>query len=199
MTLTGLGRPSTDEGAAVDLETHIADVLAVVDSVTVPGAGEPGGEIVLVGHDYGIHPVLGAADRRARSIARIVYLDSGMPQDGVPALAAVPDQLLREEVAERAAGFGDGVTGDELPPPARDAWPRWEAPRASPRRRSTASPLSRRRSRWAHCSNRSGSPAPWPRCRRRGCCAPATDRAWRCSRSWWTSALPPCERSPKPG
>ncbi|MFF3034730.1 alpha/beta fold hydrolase [Streptomyces rubiginosohelvolus] len=124
VALTGLGRRPADGGGAVDLETHIADVLAVIDSVS-DAAAEPGGEIVLVGHDYGIHPVLGAADRRARSIARIVYLDSGMPQDGVPALAAVPDQLLREELAERAAGIGEGATGGELPPPARDAWSRW--------------------------------------------------------------------------
>ncbi|MFJ5868435.1 alpha/beta fold hydrolase [Streptomyces parvus] len=124
VALTGLGRLPAHGGGAVDLETHIADVLAVIDSVT-DAAAEPGGEIVLVGHDYGIHPVLGAADRRARSIARIVYLDSGMPQDGVPALAAVPDQLLREEVAERAAGSGEGPTGGELPPPAREAWSRW--------------------------------------------------------------------------
>ncbi|MFJ3580430.1 alpha/beta fold hydrolase [Streptomyces rubiginosohelvolus] len=124
VALTGLGRLPAHGGGAVDLETHIADVLAVIDSVT-DAVAEPGGEIVLVGHDYGIHPVLGAADRRARSIARIVYLDSGMPQDGVPALAAVPDQLLREEVAERAAGSGDEAAGGELPPPAREAWSRW--------------------------------------------------------------------------
>ncbi len=121
VALTGLGRTSADADEAVDLETHVADVLAVIDSVVA----ESGDEIVLVGHDYGIHPVLGAADRRARSIARIVHLDAGMPRDGVPALAAVPDQRLREEMAERAAGSGDRGTGGELPPPARDAWDRW--------------------------------------------------------------------------
>ncbi|RPK79802.1 MULTISPECIES: alpha/beta fold hydrolase [Streptomyces] len=122
--LTGLGgRPggSGAPGGGIDLETHIADVLAVIDSV----AAEPCREIVLVGHDYGIHPVLGAADRRAGAIARIVHLDAGMPRDGVPALAAVPDQRLRAEVAERAAGNGGPATGGELPPPARDAWSRW--------------------------------------------------------------------------
>ncbi|MEV4876644.1 alpha/beta fold hydrolase [Streptomyces cyaneofuscatus] len=131
VALTGLGRRPAGPagpacpagpagpGEAVDLETHIADVLAVIDSVAV----ESGGDIVLVGHDYGIHPALGAADRRARSVARIVHLDSGMPRDGVPALAAVPDQRLREELTE-----GGGVQGSqagELPPPTRDAWPRW--------------------------------------------------------------------------
>ncbi|MEU0157270.1 alpha/beta fold hydrolase [Streptomyces sp. NPDC006261] len=116
VALTGLGGRPAGPGEAVDLETHIADVVAVIDSVPV----EHCGDIVLVGHDYGIHPALGAADRRARSIARIVHLDSGMPRDGVPALAAVPDQRLREELA----GGGGERTG-ELPPPARDAWSRW--------------------------------------------------------------------------
>ncbi|MGY5003743.1 alpha/beta hydrolase [Streptomyces griseus] len=124
--LTGLGGRTGGPGGSgrtVDLETHIDDVLAVIDAVVAEA--EPGGEIVLVGHDYGIHPVLGAADRRAGVIARIVHLDAGMPQDGVPALAAVPDQRLREEVAERAAGSGEGAGGGELPPPDRDAWSRW--------------------------------------------------------------------------
>ncbi|MFD5202252.1 alpha/beta fold hydrolase [Streptomyces sp. NPDC058375] len=121
VALTGLGKRPTDAGESVDLETHTADILAVIDSV----AAESGGDIVLVGHDYGIHPVLGAADRRADAIARIVHLDAGVPRNGVPALAAVPDQRLREEVVVRAAGSGDRGAGGELPPPARDAWDRW--------------------------------------------------------------------------
>ncbi|MFJ4897734.1 alpha/beta fold hydrolase [Streptomyces sp. NPDC088727] len=116
VALTGTGGPRPATADTIDLETHIADVLAVIDSV---GGGRP---IVLVGHDYGIHPVLGAADRRAERVGRIVYLDSGLPQDGVPALAAVPDQALREELAERAGT--DGAHG-ELPAPGRDAWQRW--------------------------------------------------------------------------
>ncbi|WP_166022807.1 alpha/beta fold hydrolase [Streptomyces chilikensis] len=121
VALTGLGRPPGDPAEAVDLETHVADVLAVIDSVTA----ESGREIVLVGHDYGIHPVLGAADRRAGSVGRIVHLDAGMPRDGVPAVAAVPDQRLREELSERAAGSAERVAAGELPPPARDEWSRW--------------------------------------------------------------------------
>ncbi|MET7369958.1 alpha/beta hydrolase [Streptomyces sp. NPDC005566] len=118
VALTGLDRSRTVEAAGIDLETHIADVLAAIDSVGVAGSRE----IVLVGHDYGIHPALGAADRRAELIDRIVYLDSGMPQDGVPALAAVPDQSLREELTGHAGACG---TRRELPFPARDEWQRW--------------------------------------------------------------------------
>ncbi|MDQ0982736.1 alpha/beta fold hydrolase [Streptomyces sp. V2I9] len=121
VALTGLGGEPGGPGGAVDLETHIADVLAVIDAV----AAGPDREIVLVGHAYGIHPVYGAADRRAGAIARIVHLDAAPVQDGTPALAAVPDQGLREEVVERAAARGEGGSGGELPPPARDGWARW--------------------------------------------------------------------------
>ncbi|MFE2020452.1 alpha/beta fold hydrolase [Streptomyces sp. NPDC059499] len=118
VALTGLDRSRAAEAAGIDLETHISDVLAVIDSVDAAA----GREIVLVGHDYGIHPALGAADRRSELIDRIVYLDSGMPQDGVPALAAVPDQSLREELAGQTGADG---TQRELPSPARDEWQRW--------------------------------------------------------------------------
>ncbi|MEV5121283.1 alpha/beta fold hydrolase [Streptomyces decoyicus] len=130
VALTGLGGPRGAAGVGIDLETHIADVLAVIDSVGTAAGPESresreSREIVLVGHDYGIHPVLGAADRRAERVARIVYLDAGMPQDGVPALAAVPDQSLREQLAECAGAVGAEGADGELPPPARDEWPRW--------------------------------------------------------------------------
>ncbi|MGW0790561.1 alpha/beta hydrolase [Streptomyces sp. NPDC002911] len=120
VALTGLGGIRPPAGSDIDLETHIADVLTVIDSV----AQSAGRKIVLVGHDYGIHPVLGAADRRVEAVARIVYLDSGLPQDGVPALAAVPDEGVREAVL-RAAGKSAQGSGGVLPPPERDAWKLW--------------------------------------------------------------------------
>ncbi|MFE6184632.1 alpha/beta fold hydrolase [Streptomyces sp. NPDC056465] len=134
VALTGLGGARPPAGTDVDLETHIADVLAVIDSVgraegegragsegRTEGEGRAGSEeIVLVGHDYGIHPAVGAADRRSDSIARIVHLDSGLPQNGVPALAAVADQGLREAAVDAAQG-----AGASLPPPPRDGWRHW--------------------------------------------------------------------------
>lgn len=162
VALTGLGGRPAGPGEAVDLETHIADVLAVIDSV----AEESGGcDIVLVGHDYGIHPALGAADRRARSVARIVHLDSGMPRNGVPALATVPDQRLREELTEGGEGAGEYRKGRPVncrrPPGTRG--PAGGAPPDSPRRRWTGSPPSGHRSPWARSSSRCGSPVPWRR------------------------------------
>ncbi|MEV4744238.1 dienelactone hydrolase family protein [Streptomyces sp. NPDC049555] len=99
--------------AGPDLEADITAVLAAIDAID-PTSEQ---QIVLAGHDYGIHPAVGAADRRADRIARIVYVDSGMPQDGVPAVAAVPDQELSRHLTETAGA---------LPPPATGAeWQRW--------------------------------------------------------------------------
>ncbi|MEU3950435.1 alpha/beta fold hydrolase [Streptomyces sp. NPDC029526] len=113
LTAVDPDRPAPAEG--VDLATHIADVTAAIDAVS-------GGDVVLVGHDYGIHPVLGAADRRPERVARVVHLDCGVPQNGAPALAAVPDQALRARLAVRAErGDHAGV----LPPPTREGWQSW--------------------------------------------------------------------------
>ncbi|MFJ9606470.1 alpha/beta fold hydrolase [Kitasatospora sp. NPDC101176] len=113
-TLTGLGeRPAPH----ASLDTHVADVLGLIDAVADP-------DLVLVGHDYGIHPVLGAADLRADRIARIVYLDAGLPTDGDRAVQLVPDQAARELLLDPAAIPADGL----LPAPGRGDWHRWGSP-----------------------------------------------------------------------
>ncbi|MDT0451079.1 alpha/beta hydrolase [Streptomyces hesseae] len=113
VTLTGMGDPTRPAGPGTDLETHIEDVARAIDSVDAP-------EVVLVGHGYGIHPVLGAAGRRPGRVARIVYLDSGLPQDGDAPLKVVPDPAVHELLAGRDGG------GDRLiPAPALDEWGRW--------------------------------------------------------------------------
>ncbi|WP_037579026.1 alpha/beta hydrolase fold domain-containing protein [Phaeacidiphilus oryzae] len=100
-----------DRRPQADLETQIAGLVRVLP------AEEP---VVLVGHDYAIHPVLGAADRHPERIARIVYLDAGLPQDGDPPLALVQDPAVH-----RLLG-GDGEPVASVPPPgSREDWRRW--------------------------------------------------------------------------
>ncbi|MDX6311239.1 MAG: hypothetical protein QOF44_703 [Streptomyces sp.] len=115
VTLTGMGDRSHPAGPDTDLETHIQDLLRLIDRVDAP-------EVVMVGHCYGIHPVLGAADRRPDRIARIVHLDVGIPQDGDPALQLVPDQAFRERLLHRPEPVGDDW---RIPPPPLDGWQRW--------------------------------------------------------------------------
>ncbi|MGX8903960.1 alpha/beta hydrolase [Streptomyces netropsis] len=114
VTLTGMGDCRGTAGPGADLETHIEDLVRLIDQVRAP-------EVVIVGHCYGIHPVLGAADRRPERIARIVHLDAGMPRDGDPALELVPDRVVRDRLlrAEQAE------SGGSVTPPSHDEWQRW--------------------------------------------------------------------------
>ncbi|MET9512798.1 alpha/beta fold hydrolase [Streptomyces flavidovirens] len=124
VTLTGMGERRHLAGPGTDLETHIQDVVQLIDHVDAP-------QLVMAGHGYGIHPVLGAADRRPERIARIVHLDAGLPQDGDPALKLVPDQAVRDRLQHRSGeGAGQdagGQSGDDwrVPPPPLDEWQRW--------------------------------------------------------------------------
>lgn len=115
VTLTGMGADGPTAGPGTDLETHIDDLLRLIDELDAP-------EVVLVGHCYGIHPVLGAADRRPERIARIVHLDAGMPQHGDQALTLVPDEAVRERLSRRTGADGDDWL---IPPPPLEAWQRW--------------------------------------------------------------------------
>ncbi|MCX4613419.1 alpha/beta fold hydrolase [Streptomyces mirabilis] len=115
VTLTGMGDRGHAAGPDTDLETHIHDLLRVIDRTDAA-------EVVLVGHCYGIYPVLGAADRRPERIARIVHLDAGMPQDGDQALTLVPDQAVRDRLLHRAGPADDDW---RIPPPPLGEWQRW--------------------------------------------------------------------------
>ncbi|TQK42528.1 alpha/beta hydrolase family protein [Streptomyces sp. SLBN-118] len=114
-TLTGMGERRHLAGPGTDLESHIEDLVQLIDHVDAP-------EVVLVGHCYGIHPVLGAADRRAERITRIVYVDTGMPLDGVAALDLVPDRAVRDRLSDPT---GQGEDDWRIPPPPLEEWQRW--------------------------------------------------------------------------
>ncbi|MFE6159241.1 dienelactone hydrolase family protein [Streptomyces sp. NPDC056486] len=114
-TLTGLGDRRHLAGPGTDLETHIQDLVGLIDHVDTQ-------DVVIAGHDYGIHPVLGAADRRPDRIGRIVHLDTGVPRDGEPALGLVPDQKLRELLLDEAEAAGADW---RISVPAPEDWQRW--------------------------------------------------------------------------
>lgn len=75
LTLTGLADRSHLVSDAIDLNTHILDVVNLV-------AWEGLQDIVLVGHSYGGLVITGAAEAIAAKVASIVYLDAFIPDDG---------------------------------------------------------------------------------------------------------------------
>lgn len=74
-TLTGLGERSHLMNAAIDLDTHILDVVNVI-------RWEELSEVCLVGHSSGGVIVSGVAERALERIASIVFLDAFLPENG---------------------------------------------------------------------------------------------------------------------
>jgi pimeloyl-ACP methyl ester carboxylesterase len=74
-SLTGIGERSHLASAAVNLSTHISDVLQCLRYERL-------GDVVLVGHSYGGMVVAGAADRAPERIRTLVYLDAFVPRNG---------------------------------------------------------------------------------------------------------------------
>jgi pimeloyl-ACP methyl ester carboxylesterase len=96
VTLTGLGDRSHLAAPEVDLDTHIADVVTVIESADRP-------DVVLFGHSYAGVVVTGVADRIPESISLLGYLDSGPASDGTAYVDFLPppareliDQLVEE-------------------------------------------------------------------------------------------------------
>ncbi|WP_431951260.1 dienelactone hydrolase family protein [Actinacidiphila sp. bgisy167] len=118
VTLTGMAGSGRPAGPGTDLETHVEDVLRVVDSLDTA-------DVVLVGHGYGIHPVVAAADRRPGRVARVVHLDAGMPRDGDAPLQLVPDQELRARLTASVTTAAPGGDAGPVAPPPLGAWERW--------------------------------------------------------------------------
>jgi pimeloyl-ACP methyl ester carboxylesterase len=100
VTLTGLGDRVHLRNPAVDLETHVTDVVNLLDYEGLDGA-------VLVGHSYAGAVVAGVASRRAERLAAVVYLDTGPLPDGT-AIAEHQSAEQRDQQRRAAAEHGDG-------------------------------------------------------------------------------------------
>ncbi|MEU3301505.1 alpha/beta fold hydrolase [Streptomyces sp. NPDC006678] len=118
-TLTGLGERRHLGGPGTDMDTHVEDLVQLIDH-----ADEP--EVVLVGHCYGIYPVLGAAGRRPDRVARIVYVDAPLPRDGLSMLDQVREQMpegpVRDRMLSQPARAKDGR---RVPAPTLEEWREW--------------------------------------------------------------------------
>jgi pimeloyl-ACP methyl ester carboxylesterase len=103
-SLTGLGERKHLARQEIDLDTHIADIVSLLEMEDLR-------DVVLVGHSYGGMVVTGVADGAAARIARLVYLDAFVPEDGKCTLDyVVPERAARlREEGER--------TGSVTPPP----------------------------------------------------------------------------------
>lgn len=104
--LAGLGNRAAELHPGIDLETHVAEVTALI---------EPGGprDVILVGHSYGGMVITAVAARRAGRIAGLVYLDAFVPADGQACFDLAPPGVA-DGFREEARLSGDGWLS---PPP----------------------------------------------------------------------------------
>jgi pimeloyl-ACP methyl ester carboxylesterase len=101
VTLTGLAERAAEATPQVNLDTHIADVVRIVQARDLH-------DVVLVAHSGGNMPVTGAADRLAGRIARIVYVDTGPMPSGMASIDfhdPQAQQRIRDQVAEQGGGW----------------------------------------------------------------------------------------------
>jgi pimeloyl-ACP methyl ester carboxylesterase len=85
ITLTGLGERVHLATPEVDLETHIKDVVNLLEFEDLH-------DIILLGHSYAGLVVAGAADRIPERISRLVYLDDAPLPDGTALIEMFPPE-----------------------------------------------------------------------------------------------------------
>jgi pimeloyl-ACP methyl ester carboxylesterase len=74
-SLTGLGDRKHLLSPGVDLETHITDIVNLLEYEDLR-------DVVLAGHSYGGMVITGVADRALDRIGHLVYLDASHPRNG---------------------------------------------------------------------------------------------------------------------
>ena len=74
-TLTGLAERASELSPDVGLDTHIQDIVGLLEEKNLQG-------VILVGHSYGGMVITGVVDRVPERIAHLVYLDTFVPRDG---------------------------------------------------------------------------------------------------------------------
>jgi pimeloyl-ACP methyl ester carboxylesterase len=110
-SLTGLGDRAHLMSREVNLSTHIADILGIIESYELEN-------IVLTGHSYGGMVISGVAAQAANKIKTIVYLDAFVPENGQSALGLMaPDRRAMFEA--KAVEHGDGW---RIPPIPASVW-----------------------------------------------------------------------------
>lgn len=96
VTCTGLGDRVHLANPAIDLDTHITDVVNTIEFADL-------NDVVLVGHSYGGMIITGVAERIPERLKMLVYLEADVPADGQNEYEIVPSQqpyaYLVEDIA----------------------------------------------------------------------------------------------------
>jgi pimeloyl-ACP methyl ester carboxylesterase len=114
-SLTGLGDRAHLFSKDISLQTHVQDILSVVES-------EELSDFVLVGHSYGGFVISGVADTLRERVSHYVYLDASVPPDMSPGAsfswAGFNPPEAREARLKSVREQGGGVALPAPPPGA---------------------------------------------------------------------------------
>jgi pimeloyl-ACP methyl ester carboxylesterase len=127
-TLTGLGERSHLASRDISLETHIQDVLGVLEY-------EGLSDVVLVGHSYAGVVVTAVADRVPRRLSRLVYLDAVVPRSGQCLFDCAGPEFrgqIEEQVRTQGEGWRIPVASAEELGLTRDEDINWAVPKLVP-------------------------------------------------------------------
>jgi pimeloyl-ACP methyl ester carboxylesterase len=122
---TGLGERAHLGGPHIDLETHIADIVGVLEMEDLRG-------VILIGHSYGGMVATGVADRARDRIAQLVYLDSFAPKHGDSVFSLLPAREAPARAAAAKTGDGWKMPENPMPPDTPEADRAWAEPRRRP-------------------------------------------------------------------
>lgn len=101
VTLTGMAERAAEATPAVNVDTHIHDILEIIRARNLR-------DVVLVAHSGGNMAVTGAADRLPGVVKRVVYVDTGPMPSGMASIDFHPpqkQQQLRDQVAKEGDGW----------------------------------------------------------------------------------------------
>ncbi|MCA1600670.1 MAG: alpha/beta hydrolase, partial [Acidobacteria bacterium] len=101
ITLTGLGERVHLGNARTNLDTHVADVVNLIEFEELD-------DVYLVGHSYGGVVITAVADKIPARLAKLIYVDSAPLPDGVATVEFfAPERLAAFEkaIAERGDGW----------------------------------------------------------------------------------------------
>jgi len=96
-TLTGLAERSHLLSPAIDLDTHILDVVNEMKWQELS-------DVVLVGHSYGGMVISGVAEKMERAISSVVLVDSFLPETGQAVIDLQPQPVQETLRAAEASG-----------------------------------------------------------------------------------------------
>lgn len=98
-TLSGLGEHKNTVNNQIDLDTHIADLVNLIEMEDLH-------DVILVGHSYAGAVIAGVADRIPERLNKLVFLDAMIVENGQSALTIQPKEVQEAlyKVAKKNGG-----------------------------------------------------------------------------------------------